>query len=170
MANPTSTTRGSPLSASPSSPYMREGQSTKLSIHRAASGTVSFWKCWEREVQPPGVDVGDMIDITTMHNVTWETMYPSVLKTLTAFSVIVGYSMEALDEAIANLVGRNGSMTVHFPGSDKLDFWGVLQNLIPQSHKKREMPLANCQVVPTNYDDANFVEAGPVLTLASGSP
>ena len=170
MANPTSTTRGSPLSASPSSPYMREGHSTKISFHRGASGTTSFWKAWEREVQPPGVDSGDAIDITTMHNVTWESMYPSVLKTLTPFSVILAYSLEAMDEAISVLVGRNGSITCHFPGTDKLDLWGFMQNFVPQSHKKRELPLANCQIVPTNYDDANFTEAGPVLTLATGSP
>jgi len=37
-------------------------------------------KLWEKEVTLPGIDVGEKIPTTDMHNVTWRTYAPRALK------------------------------------------------------------------------------------------
>ena len=161
MANPATITR-----VTPSSGYMKEGHSTKI----AFSARPQF-SAWEIEVQPPGIDRGDPINITTMHNTVWETMYAKVLKTLTSFNLILAYSLEAFDDVTDFIIDAvDWSITCHFPGGDKLDVFAFMQSFIPQSHKRGELPTANSTIVPTNFDRANNVEAGPVLTLAAGTP
>lgn len=160
MAAPSTTTRTTPAAG-----YMKEGHSTKIAFNRVPS-----FKAWEIEVQPPGIEGGDPINITTMHNTAWETMYARVLKTLTPFTLLMAYSLEAFDDALTYLINDDGSITCHFPGGDKLDFYGWMQNFLPQSHKRGEMPTANATIVPSNFDSTNNVEASPVLTLASGTP
>ena len=76
MAAPAITARTTPAGI-----MLKDGYSTKIAF--AADPDVSFW---EKTVKPPGIDGGDGIEQTTMHNSAYRTMRSRSLKTLTEAS------------------------------------------------------------------------------------
>lgn len=118
---------------------------------------------WETSLTPPGIDGGDPIPITTMHNVTWRTMVPRKLKTLTAMSLTGGYD-PLMYEQFLHVVNVNQSMTFQFSDGSDLDFFGIAQTFTPQELSEGEPPLADVDVTPSNYDPVTKVETAPVMT------
>jgi len=116
---------------------------------------------WERSVQPPGIDGGDTIDITTMHNAAWRTSSPRALLSLTPISITVGYDPKVYDQIIA-LINVNGWITIHFPDGSTLDFIGFLKSFAPNELAEGSMPEASCEIVPTNQ--LAGVETAPEYT------
>lgn len=162
MANPVNTPRTDPSSATVQ--RLPDGHSTLIAFNRAPN-----LKIWEVEVTPPGLDGGDEINITTMHNVRWRTMISRALITLTPASVVCAYDPDAYNAILDFLLNQEGSITCQFPDGSDLDFFGFLKRFTPNSHKEGEMPTAAAEIVPTNYDPANRVEAGPILTSVAGT-
>jgi len=158
MAAPATTTR-----ATPGGIKLDDGYQTLIAFARDTD--VSFW---EKTVQPPGLDGGDAIDTTTMHNSAYRTFSPRALITLTEAPLVVAYDPNVYNNIIA-LINREGSITVTFPDGSTLDFYGFLKSFEPQPCAEGEQPEANIVIVPTNYDPANYVEQGPVLTEVSGT-
>ena|SRR3990167_6256429 len=159
MANPVTTVRTAPPGV-----YLKDGFPTKVAFNRLPAALF-----WEMEVQPPGVEGGDPINTSTMHNTSWRTMQAKALKTLTPFTVVCAYDPKFYDQVVNTLVNDDGSITCRFADGSTLDFFGFLQNFTPQSAKEGEMPTANLTIVPTNFDSVNRVEAGPVLTEVTGT-
>lgn len=159
MANPVTTARGTP-----SGIRMNDGHSTKIAF--AVLSNASFW---EKNVGVPGIDGGEAINISNMHNTTWRTMVPRALKTLTPFTVTALWDPRLLGTLNTTLVNNPGSITVHFPDTTTYDFFGYLQKGEPQPHEEGAPPEIQLTIVPTNYDPVNRVEAGPVLTEVTGS-
>lgn len=157
MAAPTVTARSAPAGLK-----LRDGYSTKIAFKRDPD--VSFW---ERTVTPPGVDGGDEIDITTMHNSDWRTFSPRQLVTLTESTVSAAYD-PALFSQILDLVNFNDEVTVHFPDGSTLAFWGFLKNFEPGENTEGEFPEATITIVPTNMDNSG-AEQAPVLTSVAGT-
>lgn len=147
------TARSTPLGTS-----LDDGYSTKIAF--AADPDVSFW---EKTVQPPGVDGGDAIETTTMHNTAWRTMAARALKTLTPSSLTAAYDPKVYDQIIA-LINVEGLITVHFPDGSTLDFYGFLRNFVPQSHEEGSQPECEIEIVPTNVNPATGAEAAPTFT------
>lgn len=147
------TPRGNPVG-----PYFEDGFQTLLAF--AADPDV---KLWERTVQPPGIDGGDPIDITTMHNEELTTSAPRSLKSITASTMVVAYNGESLEQAMA-LINVNGWITAHLPDGSTYDFVGYLKSFVPNGHEIGGFPLANCQIIPTNQIDG--VETPPEYTPA----
>jgi len=164
MAVPATTTRADPGATNGFDIRMDDGHSTKIAFDRDPD--VSFW---EKTVQPPGVEGGDPIDTTTMHNTTYRTMASQRLITTTAITITAAYDPEVKDQIIANLVNQEGSITIHYPDGSTEDFFGYLQTFEPQPHVQGEPPEATITVVPTNNDPADGTEQGPVLTGISGT-
>ena len=158
MAAPATTPRSAPGGIK-----LDDGFSTKIAFERDPD--VSFW---EVTVQPPGVDGGDPIDTTTMHNLNWRTMAARALKTLTESSVTARYD-PAVYTQILELINIPGAITVHFPDGSTLDFYGFLQTFEVGDHAEGEPPEATLTIQPTNYDPDNDVEAAPVLTSVAGT-
>lgn len=158
MAAPATTARQTPAGIK-----LDDGYSTKIAFERDPD--VSFW---EKTVQPPGIDGGDAIDTTTMHNAAWRTMAARALKTLTECSVVAAYDPNVYNN-ILNLINAEGSITIHFPDASKLDFYGYLKTFEPSENTEGEQPEATITIVPTNYDPANDTEASPVLTSVAGT-
>lgn len=131
----------------------------------AADADVSFW---EKTLQPPGLDGGDPVETTTMHNTTWRTFGPRALITTTECSVVAAYDPDVYNQIIAILNVR-GAITVHFPDGSTLDFYGYLRTFDPQSCEEGAQPEANIVIQPTNYDPVAFEEEAPVLTSAPGT-
>lgn len=120
---------------------------------------------WEKSVQPPGVDVGDAIDITTQHNDTWRTSAPRALLTLMPISITVAYDPAVYDQIIA-IIGDNGWITIHFPDGSTLDFVGFLKSFVPgELSEDGGHPTATCEIVPTNV--LTGTETEPVYTAPS---
>lgn len=158
MAAPASTVRQTPAGIK-----LDDGFPTKIAFARDPDVSL-----WEIGVTPPGIDGGDPIDTTTMHNVTWRTMSPRQLKTLTPFSFRAAYD-PVVYTSIVELINEPGAITVHLPDGSKLDFYGFLQTFEPDEHAEGEFPEASCAICPTNYDPVNRVEAAPVLTSVAGT-
>jgi len=159
MAAPSSTTR-----ATPAGIKLDDGYSTKIAFSRDSN--VSFW---EKTLSPPGLDGGDPIDTTTMHNLDWRTMSARQLATLSEFTCTAAYDPNVYNDIINNLLNQEGSITVHFPDGSKLDFFGYLRSFQPQDVAEGAQPEAQITIVPTNYDPTNNVEASPVLTQVAGT-
>jgi hypothetical protein len=121
---------------------------------------------WEKQVTPPGVDGGDAIDTTTMHNQKWRTSAARALQTLTQSSMTVAYDPESYD-SVQDLINVVGWITVHFPDGATLDFVGFLKDFQPGALVEGTQPEATCTIVPTNELDG--VETDPLMTPGSSS-
>lgn len=123
---------------------------------------------WETTLTPPGIDGGDPINITTMHNTVWRTFVPKRLKTLTAMSITGGYD-PLMYEQFLDQVNHNQSMTFQFSDGSDLDFFGIAQTFTPQELSEGEVPLADMDITPTNYDPATKLETAPLMTEVLGT-
>lgn len=136
--------------------HLDDGHSTKIAF--AADSNLSIW---EKTVKPFGFDSGEVIDVTTMFNVTVRTKVLRQLYDLTPITGTAGYDPSVLDQILA-LAGVNGWVTIHHPNGDTWDFVGGLQMFDPPEHTEGEFPLASYTIVPTNR--LAGVETIPVFT------
>lgn len=134
-----------------------DGFSTRISF--SADSDVQLF---EKEVTPPGVSAGGVIDTTTMQNTIWRTMIPKKLKTLTESSLLVAYDVLLYNEIIA-MVGVNQIITITFPDLTTIVFNGTIDEFTPGALIEGEQPTADITIVPTNQTAA-LVEAGPVIS------
>lgn len=116
----------------------------------------------EKEVTPPGVSGGGEIDTTTMNNTAWRTKMPKQLKTLTEASLVVAYDPAVYDEIVA-MVNDNQLITITFPDTSTLAFYGWLDEFTPGANVEGEQPTAECTIICSNQTDA-LVETAPVYT------
>lgn len=158
MGTPAVTSR-----VTPAGTKLHDGYSTKVAF--AADPDVSFW---EKNAQPPGLDGGDAINQTTMHNTTVETMAAAALIKVTESKLTVAYDPKVYDQIFA-LINTNGAITVRFPNGDKLSFFGYLRTFEPQSLERGSQPEAQITIQPTNVDPADGSEALPDFVLSTGT-
>lgn len=157
MTAPSATVRQSPAGTD-----MPDGFSAKITFEDDPDISL-----WESSVTPPGIDGGDAIEQTTMHNTTWRTFAPRSLKTLSESTFEAGWDAWAYSQLIA-MINVNQVLTVTFASGDTLAFWGFLRTFTPSGLVRGEKPMATCAITPTNRDDAGNEEA-PVLTTVSTS-
>lgn len=158
MGTPSTTARTTPPGI-----VLEDGFSATIAFERDPD--VNFW---EKTVSPPGIDGGDAIATTTMHNTLWRTMAARSLQTLTEMTTKVAYDPVVYSEILA-LVNQPGSITVHFPDGSTLDFFGYLRLFEPDDLTEGEQPEATVTITPTNTDPSDSTEAAPVLTEVSGT-
>lgn len=119
-------------------------------------------KIFEKEVTPPGISAGGPIDTTTMRNVTWRTMSPRALKTLTPANVTAAFATEAIPQIMEQLK-VNQLITVTFPDLSTLVFWGWMEEFALNAFVEGEQPTATVTFQPGNIDDDDQ-EVAPVWT------
>lgn len=158
MAAPTPTARQLPTGIKLDDGY-------RTTICPAADPDISFW---EKAVTPPGIDGGDEIDTTTMHNSDWRSRASRALKTLTEASVTAAYDPNLYTSILA-LINLETTYTVHFPDGSTLAFYGFLKSFMPGENVEGEQPEAEILIVPTNFDPVNKVEAAPALANVAGT-
>lgn len=158
MAAPAPTVR-----QSPSGIKLKDGFPTKITF--ATKPAISLW---EKTVTPPGIDGGDAIEQTTMHNTAWRTMAARQLKTLTESSFTAAYDPICFTDLLA-LINFETTITVTFPDGTTYAFFGYLRTFEPQEVSEGAQPEANCSITPTNFDPAGKVEAGPALASVAGT-
>ncbi len=157
MAAPTPTVRQDPAGIK-----LEDGYRTLVTF--ASIPTASLW---EISITPPGLDGGDPIDTTTMHNDTYRTRASRALKTLTEFTFTAAYDPNYYNQLLS-LVNSNDTVTVTFPDGSTLAFFGFLQTIEPEELVEGEMPKVTVTVCPTNTDTAG-AEQSPVLTSVAGT-
>ena len=158
MAAPEPTTRGTPGGIK-----LPDGFSTKITL--SSDTDISFW---EKEVTPPGLDGGEPVEQTTMHNDTLRTFRPRSLSTMTECSCSAAYDPDAYDEILA-IINTNLTITVTFSDGSTLAFFGYLRTFTPGALVEGEQPLADIVIQPTNYDPTNNVEASFLMTEVEGT-
>lgn len=121
----------------------------------------------EKEVTPPGVAGGGANDATTMRNTNWRTMAPKVLKTLTESPFVVAWDPELYDEMVA-MINDNQLITITFPDTSNLAFWGWIDSFTPNAQTEGEQPTASIVIIPSNQNgNDNNAEIAPVYTPPS---
>src|SRR4051812_20762366 len=135
MAAPTLSTRGAP-----SGIRMEDGFPTKLSF--AANPTVEVW---ERSIKPPGMDGGDPIPTSTMHNLAVHTFAPRSLIKYDPISVLVNYDPNVY-LSLKALVNVRGSITIRWYDGSTLTFYGYLQKVEFSELKEGDEPEATLTV------------------------
>lgn len=157
MAAPVAGTR-----LDPSGIYLDNGYRTLITL--AIDTNIEFW---EITVTPPGIDGGDEIDTTTMHNDTWRTKSARTLKDMTECSVTAAYD-PSIYTAILAAINVETTITVTFPDGSTLAFFGYVKSFEPGALEEGTMPECTITIVPTNVDSSH-VEQSPVLTSVAGT-
>lgn len=129
----------------------------KTTITFAGAPTI---KLYEVGVTPPGVEGGGGNDATTMRNTAWRTKTPKKLKTLTDGSFKAAYDVDVYQEIIAR-INQNDQITVTFPDTKTLVFWGWLDKFQPTELVEGGRPVADVTIIPSNLN-ASGVETAPV--------
>lgn len=126
---------------------------------------------YQKQVKPPGMEGGEKIDTTTMHNLVWRTFHPRSLKTLTDAQIQAAYDPDvfASTGGLLVVINKNTSWTCYFPDGSYMDFFAALTKADASENKEGEMPMLTCTVSPTNWDETGQVESGPIFTPASGT-
>lgn len=140
-----------------------DGFVTKLCFHSQPALGV-----WEKQVKPPGFDGGEMIDISTMFNTLYHTMYPRALIKVDEISSVCGYDPDAIAQLIA-LINYPDSVSIFYPDNTSYDIFACLRRVEFSEHQEGEFPTATLTIAPMMYDANAHVEAAGVLTAAVGT-
>lgn len=124
---------------------------------------ISFW---EVSLTPPGRE-SSMIDQTTMHNDEYETQSVHHLKKVGDITGKAGYD-PAVKSQIDAIIGRNGSVTFHYPDGSTESVWATLQSATHDEHSRKTKPMINFTIVCTNRDNAGDEQA-PVIVSVPGT-
>lgn len=112
---------------------------------------------------PPAATGGGEIEITNHGNVAWRTKSPKVLKSLQPFSVTIQYDQDAYTSLMA-LINNNQSITVTWPDTATLVFYGWVDEFTPSEMTEGEEPTAELVIIPSLQNAG--VETAPVFTAA----
>ena len=139
-----------------------DGHSTTIEFGTGPSGTGPGITMWEKEVTPPGMDAGGENDTTTMRNTLYRTKAPKKLITLTEMSVLISYDTDVYNDII-EMIKVNQEITINYPDTSTLVFWGWLDKFTPATVVEGAQPEATIIIVPSNQDAVGD-EIAPVLT------
>jgi hypothetical protein len=125
---------------------------------------------WEKTIKPPGLDGREPIDTTTMFNQKVVTKAPRVLIDTTNATGKYQYDPACLTPLLTTVLNKRGVITVWFASGASWCFYGYLQKFTPSENSdSTEPPMADIEVVQTNWDPVHNVEALPVYTASSGT-
>ena len=136
---------------------MNDGFSTLITF--AEDSDVQMW---EKTVTPPGISAGGAIEKTTMHNSAYRTQAPKSLKTLTDAGAVVAYDPAVFTEILA-MIGVNQAITITWPDSSTLLFYGWIDEFTPGENAEGQQPTATLKIIPSN-ENGSGVETAPVQT------
>ena len=148
---------------------MPEGYQTEITF--SLNAAIAFW---EETVTPPEADGGEPIDTTTQLNTRWHTMSPRQLVKSNAFTVEAAYDPAVLPTlyvgaAVSAWINKPQTITITFPDTSQLCFYGYLQKVAHSPMKQGEFPKLTLTIVPTHWDPVGMGEQGPVYTAMGGT-
>ncbi len=149
--------------ATPSGRFLGDGYQTLVAL--TADTNIEFF---EVTVTPPGIEMDDPNDTTTMHNVDWRTMSPRTLSKLTDTTITANYDPVVYNSILA-IIGTVTVVTIHFPDGSSLCFYGFVKSFQPGELSEGNKPTCTVMIVATNQDPLTCAEAGPVYTAGTGT-
>lgn len=158
MAAPVAVARGNPVGTK-----LKDGFQAFISF--SSNPAVGLW---EKTVKPPGMDGGDKIKQSTMHNEELHTYAARWLVDITDSQTTVAYDPAAWDSIYA-LVNVPQTISVEFSDGSVLAFFGYLKMFDPAEMVEGEQPEATITIVATNVDPINCTEEAPVMIPGAGS-
>jgi len=139
-----------------------DGHGTTIAFGDQPSGTGPGITFWEKELTPPGMDAGGANDTTTLRNTLYRTRAPKQLITLTEMTLTVSYDPSFYDD-ILGMIKDNQLITITFPDTHTVAFWGWLDKFVPGPIGEGSQPTADVTIVPSNQNESG-VETAPVYT------
>jgi hypothetical protein len=158
MAAPTPTVR-----STPSGIKLRDGFGGLITL--AIDPDIEFW---EITVKPPALMGGDPIKSTTNHNDNVHTKRPRTIQDRGNIQATVAYDPKCMASAKA-AINVETTVTKTWPDGSTLAAYGYLKDFDPQNMQEGELPTANIEIVLTNWDPVNHVEADYVYTDVAGT-
>lgn len=158
MAAPSPTVRGTPAGR-----RLKRGFRTLVTFSLAP--TIGLW---EITVKPPGLDGGEPINTTTMHNVDWHTKAPRDLVDSTDGTMKCAFDPKVYD-TILGILNREQTITYRFSDGSTYAIFGFLQKFEVDDESEAEMPTATVTIVHTNIDPTSDAEQAPVMTEVAGT-
>lgn len=158
MTAPVAVARGTP-----SGIKLKDGYQALITIGN--NPTASFW---EKTVQPPGMDGGDAIEQTTMHNIDWRTFASRSLITMTEAKGKAAYDPNVY-VLLQSLINAETTITIQWADGSTIAFYGYLRMFEFSELVEGTQPEADFTIQPTNYDPVAHVEAGPTIVSVSGT-
>lgn len=158
MSAPTPTAR-----ILPTGRWIGDGHGTLITI--ALDPDIKFW---EASVTPPGIEGDNPIDNSTQFNVSWRTLSPRRLRTLTVVQFTANYDPAVYPQVLA-VINVPTTITIEFPDGSTLAFYGYMKSFQPGELVDGTRPTATCQIQPTNTDPLTCEEEGPVYTAGTGT-
>lgn len=149
--------------ATPGGTRVENGHATLVTI--STDTDISFW---EISVKPIGIDGGDMVDTTTMHNTNVRTHAPSALYDVTDLTGSAAYDPVVLDQILAQ-INVPATITITHPNGDQWAFFGCLRIFEPDENTEGEMPTASFTISATNTDPSSGAEEIPNYVTAAGT-
>ena len=126
---------------------------------------ISFW---EKTVKPPGLDGGEKIDITTMHNLLWKTYAAQKLMEATDMTGTCAYAPEVLEQ-IKSVINVATMVWIMFSDGDYWGIPGFLRMFDPQEIQIGQQPEASYTISFTNRHPTTKAELGPTWSGNTGT-
>jgi hypothetical protein len=104
---------------------------------------------WETVVGAPGIDGGDPVPTTTMHNTMFHTVSPRKLKRMTPFQVQGKFSSGTPEQVNALINARDGWVTVKWPDETQFSFPAYLKSWQPAQAQEGNPLEGTLEIVPT---------------------
>ena len=123
----------------------------------------------EVSISPPAVVGGGSLDVTTHRNGNYRTKAPKKLKDLGEVSFTAIYDPSEYNTTGIGKVNVNQQITVTFPDTSTLVFYGFVDSFTPGELTPGELPTVEVTIVVTNQDGAGTTggtETAPVYTSA----
>jgi hypothetical protein len=150
----------------PSGFVMPDGFKTLVAFH--GKPDIQLWEHALGGVTPPGLDGGEKIVTTTMHNVKYRTARAKKLIDTTDASFKCAYDPDVINDILQQL-NREQGITYQLADGSTWTYWGFLKMFKPGPCEEGKMPEAEVTICHTNWDPQNSVEAGPVFVPAAGT-
>src|ERR1019366_4675951 len=158
MSAPTPVVRSTPTGI-----YLPDGYSSKIAF--AAKPALNVW---EKTVTPSGMDGGDPIKTTTMHNVQFRTKRARKLKEMMDSKTVCAYDADVAADLLA-LINNETTITQTWGDGSSQTFYGFLYKVEFGDLKEGEFPEATLSISNMSYDSTAHAEAGPVFATSPGT-
>lgn len=136
-----------------------------MKVAFSLNSTVSFR---EFETTLPSWDGGEPINNTTHFNITFVTKRPNDLIEHGPMNFTALVDTLTFTE-IQSLINREGSVTVRLADGGTIDWFAYLRSVTPQQGVRGQALQIQGVIEITNWDPANFLEVGPVVTNVTGT-
>lgn len=124
---------------------------------------------WEKSLTTGGLEGGDEIDISTMHNSKTKTARARKLYKPKKITVKAGYDAKFKNVVRSTLINVETTITETEPDGSTYAYFGYLQDVEFGEKTEGGFPEVTLTIIQTNYDPANHVEAEAVFVEVVGT-